>query len=919
MRELPKSYEPKDVEARWYARWMQARAFEADVNSDKPAYTIVIPPPNITGSLHMGHALTNTIQDVLIRWKRMDGFEALWLPGTDHAGIATQMVVERHLRKQGIDRRTIGREKFLEHVWLWKEKYGSRITMQLRRLGSSLDWSRERFTLDEGLSRAVREVFVQLWEQGLIYQDDRLVNWDPAGQTVLSDLEVEQEEEQGTLWHIAYPVEGSSERLVVATTRPETLLGDTAVAVHPDDERYRHLHGRQVRLPIADRLIPVVADGEAASMEFGSGAVKITPAHDFNDFETGRRNGLPRIQVIDLEARMTGPVPERYRGLDRFEARKLILRELTEAGLLIKEEPHTFMPARSQRTGVIVEPLSVGKQWYVRMKPLAAPAIEVVRDGRISFVPEGWEKTYFHWMENIRDWCISRQLWWGHRIPAWTCAGCGHLTVDRVDPTACPKCGSERLVQDEDVLDTWFSSALWPFSTLGWPDKTPDLARFYPTTVMETGFDIIFFWVARMIFMGVHFMGEVPFSTVFLHAMVRDKHGQKMSKTKGNVLDPLHVIDGIRREDVPPDEAESYELLFKDYPDGVAPQGADALRFTLATYAAAGRDIKLDVKRVEGYKAFVNKFWNASRFALLNLEGFEYRPVDFSAAPLTAADKWILTRLHEAAAEAHRALEAFELSSAAQALYEFTWHELCDWYLELAKPLLYGDIGTEEERQTSKAVLCHVLDQTCRLLHPFMPFMTEEVWSYLPKAAGPDDLLCRSAWPRAATIPTYPEEARSIALVAEVITGIRRVRGESNVPASKLLPRVMLMIDDASTAASIEAGETYIRRMAKVERIEVVPTGTARPALCATSVQAGVEIVIPLEGVIDLAAELTRMKKELAKVEGDIAFLQKRLSNERYVSNAPAEVVAGDRAKLQESEAAQAKLLEGLRSLEGVA
>ncbi|NQW63410.1 MAG: valine--tRNA ligase, partial [Deltaproteobacteria bacterium] len=495
MSEFSKGYDPREIEGRWYERWMAAEAFKADAHSDKPAYTIVIPPPNVTGSLHMGHALTNTIQDVLIRWKRMSGFEALWLPGTDHAGIATQMVVERDLKKRGLDRREMGREAFLEHTWLWKEKYGNRISMQLRRLGSSLDWSRERFTMDEGLSKAVREVFVRLWEEGLIYQDDRLVNWDPAGQTVLSDLEVEQEEEDGFLWHIAYPVAGSDERLVVATTRPETLLGDTAVAVNPADPRYLHLHGKEIALPLTDRRIPIIADGEAASMEFGSGAVKITPAHDFNDFETGRRHNLPRIAVLDLDAKMNGNVPERFRGLDRFEARKRIVEELTELGLLVKAEPHKFMPARSQRTGVIVEPLSVGKQWYVKMQPLAEPAIAAVREGKVTFVPEGWEKTYYHWMENIRDWCISRQLWWGHRIPAWTCGDCGTLSVSREDLHNCPKCGSASLRQDEDVLDTWFSSALWPFSTLGWPDQTDDLEKFYPNSVMVTGYDIIYFWV----------------------------------------------------------------------------------------------------------------------------------------------------------------------------------------------------------------------------------------------------------------------------------------------------------------------------------------------------------------------------------------------------------------------------------------
>ena len=916
MKELSKSYDPASIEQGWYQRWLDGGYFHADEESDKEPFTIVIPPPNVTGSLHMGHALTNTIQDILIRWKRMAGYEALWLPGTDHAGIATQMMVEKKLAAQGIDRRDLGREKFLERVWEWKEKYGDRIGMQLRRLGSSLDWERERFTMDEGLSTAVREVFVRLYEQGLIYRDDRLVNWDPVGQTVLSDLEVEQEEEDGFLWHIAYPVVGTDDRLVVATTRPETLLGDTAVAIHPDDRRYSHLHGKRVALPLTDREIPIICDPEAADMEFGSGAVKITPAHDFNDFETGRRNGLERIQVIGLDAKICGEMNPKYEGLDRYVARRLMVEDLREAGLLVKEEPYRLAPGRSQRSGAVVEPLSIGKQWYVKMEPLARPAIDRVRDGSIEFVPKSWEKTYFNWMENIRDWCISRQLWWGHRIPAWYCDDCHHVSVSRDDITACESCGSAAIVQDEDVLDTWFSSALWPFSTLGWPDDTASLKKFYPTQVMETGFDIIFFWVARMIFMGIHFMEEVPFSTVFLHAMVRDRNGEKMSKTKGNVIDPLHLIDGMKPDDVPEDERAQYALLLQDFPDGIAPQGADALRFTLAIYAAAGRDIKLDVKRVEGYRAFINKLWNATRFALLTLEDFDPN-ADGSGDERSPADEWILTRLKDCATAVNTGLEEYRFSDAAQALYDFAWHEFCDWYLELSKPILYGDETTiPGNRRAAQATMLQVLDTILKLAHPFLPFVTEELWSALPKADGEREVLCISDWPTAGPLPEYREAASQVAAVTTVITGIRRVRGESNVPPSKPLPRVLILCDDSALRDALSAQSPYITRLAKAEAIEIGGTGTGRPDKAATTVSGGVEIVIPLEGLVDLGAERVRIEKEIARVDKDIAFLEKKLSNERFVANAPEAVVQENRDKLEAAQSKLATLEAGLGRLD---
>jgi len=913
MTELSKSYDPRAVEERWRATWSEGGFFTADANSDKTPYVIVIPPPNVTGSLHMGHALTNTIQDILIRFRRMSGFEALWLPGTDHAGIATQTVVERQLKKEGLTRHDLGREAFIERVWKWKKTSGDRIGLQTRRMGASLDWTRERFTMDEGLSKAVREVFVRLFEEGLIYQDDRLVNWDPVTQTVLSDLEVEAEEEDGMLWHIAYPVTGSDERLVVATTRPETLLGDTAVAIHPDDPRYTHLHGKTVDLPLTGRAIPIVCDPVAVDMAFGSGAVKITPGHDFNDFETGRRNGLPSVVVLDLHARMNANAPEWLRGLDRFEARKQIVEKLRELGLLVKEEPHRFLPGRSQRSGAIVEPLSVGKQWYVKMKPLADPALKAVRDGDIKFVPQSWEKTYFQWLDNIRDWCISRQLWWGHRIPAWTCKSCHHVAVLREDPTHCPNCGSDQLQQDEDVLDTWFSSALWPFSTMGWPDETADLKKFYPTTVMETGFDIIFFWVARMIMMGLHFMGDAPFQTVYLHAMVRDKHGQKMSKTKGNVIDPLHLIDGVKPADLTPDERQTYEMLLKDFPEGLEPQGADALRFTLATYAAAGRDIKLDVRRVEGYRAFMNKLWNASRFALMNLEDYQPQALQPHLDNTSPADRWILTLLHRTTASVQAALDEFRIADASQALYEFVWHKFCDWYLELIKPVMMA--GPSPARTAAQTTLVTVLDTVLRQLHPFIPFITEELWAGMPIFNRDGKALCVASWPTAAAIPAWDSDCEAMEAVIGMITGIRRIRGESSIPPSKPLPSVLILSDDPTQRSLIASVENYIRSLGKTQLVLVEPTSAQRPAPAATTIEAGIEIIIPLEGLIDLDAERQRMEKELARVDVDIAFFEKKLGNPKFVANAPPDVLAKDTAKLEESRAARTALLDGLARL----
>ncbi len=920
---LEGAYNPEEVERGWYDWWVEEGFFHADEKSDKPPYTIVIPPPNVTGSLHMGHALTMTIQDILIRWKRMDGFEALWLPGTDHAGIATQMVVERMLNKQGTSRHDLGREKFVEKVWEWKGRYGNRITTQLRRIGASLDWERERFTMDEGLSEAVKEVFVRLWEEGLIYRAERLVNWDHGTRTVLSDLEVEQEEEDGHLWHLRYPLSDDPSRaIIVATTRPETMLGDSAVAVHPDDERYKDLIGKTVALPLTDRHIPIIADPIVADPEFGSGAVKITPAHDFNDWDCGKRNDLPVMQVIGFDACINDNAPEKYRGLNVTEARKQVVADLDACGALVKIEDHKYMPGRSQRSGKIVEPLPM-TQWYVKMEPLAAPAIKAVEDGDIKFLPEMWTKVYFEWMRNIRDWCISRQLWWGHQIPAWHCDDCEGITVSRTTPEACQHCNSTKITQDPDVLDTWFSSGLWPFSTMGWPEQTETLAKFYPTSVMETGFDIIFFWVARMIFMGLHFMDEIPFHTVFLHAMVRDRDGKKMSKTKGNVIDPLHVIDGVRLEDVPEEERDNYKQLFEQFPEGLSAQGTDALRFTLAVYAAQGRDIKLDVKRVEGYRAFLNKLWNASKFAMMHLEDWQPRALDLDKEQLTPADRWILGRLQSVTDRVHTALDNFQLNEAAQSLYNFVWGELCDWYIELSKPVLYGreeakSLGGNQD--TTRTVLAHTLEQTLRLLHPIIPFVTEEIWQSMPKAGQNESSLCISNWPKADDALRFAQETADMELAIELISKIRTIRGETGVKPKAVIETLWLLTDDAERKAQIERTSAYLQTQANVSAIRIAATGDSeRPAQTATAVAGGVEIHIPLAGLIDVQEETARLNKALKKVGKDIEHVSRKLGNPRFVENAPDALVAKERAKLAEFETRKAALEASLEELKKLA
>jgi valyl-tRNA synthetase len=877
--ELAKGYEHAEVEARWYRAWTERGMFHGDeTDGRRPHFSIVLPPPNVTGSLHLGHALTATLQDVLIRWKKMSGFNTLWLPGTDHAGIATQMIVEKELKKtEKKGRHDLGREEFLRRVWAWKEKYGSRIGEQHKALGASLDWERERFTMDEGLSRAVREVFVRLHEEGLIYREKKLINWCPDCHTALSDLEVEHEEAHaGELWSFAYPLADGSGEIVVATTRPETMLGDTAVAVHPDDERYRAMVGKRVRHPLTGREFPIVADAILVDPKFGTGAVKVTPAHDFNDFETGKRHGLPMLTVIGPDGKMNadaGPVA----GLDRFDARKRVKALVAEAGLDRGTKPHVLPLGRCQRSQTVLEPL-LSDQWYVRIEPLARPAIEAVEQGKTKFIPEQWTNTYMAWMRNIHDWCISRQLWWGHQIPAWYCDD-GHVTVARDAPAACATCGKTALRQDEDVLDTWFSSALWPFSTMGWPDRTDTLKTFYPTSVMETGHDIIFFWVARMMMMGIHFMGEVPFRTVYLHPMVRDEKGQKMSKTKGNVIDPLVIT-------------EQY--------------GADALRFTLAALTAQGRDIKLAKERIEGYRAFANKLWNASRFALMNLEGFRDDGTPAADLAATPADRWLLARLQRAVNETVAALEGFHFNEASGTIYQFVWGELCDWYIELAKEALSGEDA--RLKRGAQAVLVHALQTSLRLLHPFMPYITEELWAVFRARVG------SAAWPELVLGASYPkpgpvDEAaeRSFAPVLAVVDAVRNVRGEMNVPP-KAEPRVDVAVADDAARRVVRGEVARIARLARaqVEVLDGVVTAAAPQS--AVAVGPGVEVRVHLAGVVDFAAEEARIGKEIAKVDADLALLEKKLSNPSFVERAPAEVVEKDRARVEELREKRGKL-----------
>jgi len=858
-KEMAKVYNPHEVEEKWYKYWEENGFFTPKVEPDKEFFSIVMPPPNVTGSLHLGHAMDNTLQDILTRFKRMQGYNTLWLPGTDHAGIATQAKVEEQLAKEGTNRHALGREKFLERVWQWKEQYGGMITQQLRKLGASCDWSRERFTMDEGCSRAVREVFVGLYKKGLIYRGNYIVNWCPKCHTTISDIEVEHNEREGQLWYIRYPGENGEEGVIVATTRPETMLGDVAVAVHPEDERYSGLIGKNVILPLMNRPIPVIAD-EYVDKEFGTGAVKITPAHDPNDFEIGLRHDLPQINVMTPDAKINEN-GGKYCGLDRMEARRQIVKDLEELGLLVKIESHTHAVGECYRCSTVVEP-RVSKQWFVKMKPLAEPAIEVVRQGKLQFVPDRFAKIYIGWLENIRDWCISRQLWWGHRIPVWYCEDCGQEICELEDPTVCPQCGSTNLVQDPDVLDTWFSSALWPFSTMGWPDDTEDLRHFYPTSVLVTGRDIIFFWVARMIFMALEFMKEIPFHKVMIHGLVLDSQGRKMSKSLGNGVDPIEVINQY---------------------------GADTLRFMLITGNTPGNDLRFHFERLEATRNFCNKIWNASRFALMNLQDYQDGP----RAELQLPDKWILSRLEETVRKVTAALERYDLGEAGSVLYEFIWDEYCDWYIELVKKRLYNK-ENPEDRHTAQSVLLEVLETTMRLLHPFMPFLTEEIWQHLPNTG---QTIILSRWPE---ISGYKDEQaeKEMKLIMDVIHAVRNIRAEVNVAPGRKAD-LILVTPNAEVADILRRGTEDIRQLAAADKITLVPEVADAPAQAASAVLEDVTVYLPLKGLLDLDKEIAKVRKEIENALNEQKRLEAKLNNPGFLTKAPEEVVAKEKEKLE--------------------
>lgn len=847
---LAKAYEPKAVEADWYAKWLKGRYFSAPVDAGKTPYTIVIPPPNVTGSLHIGHSFNNTLQDVVIRKKRMQGFSALWLPGTDHAGIATQNVVERELAKEGLTRQDVGREAFVERVWEWKAQYGETIINQLKRLGCSCDWDRERFTMDEEYSRAVRTVFKKLYDEGLIYRGSYIINWCPRCRTALSDIEVEHEDVQGKLWYIRYPFKDGSGFVTVATTRPETMLGDTAVAVNPKDKRYKNIIGSIIVLPLLNREIPIIAD-DFVDPSFGTGAVKVTPSHDPNDFDMGLRHDLPQVNIFTEEAVLnenTGP----YAGLDRYEGREAVLKDLEKAGLLDKDEEHAHAVGHCYRCHTVVEPYQ-SLQWFVKMKPLAEPAIEVVKNGGTKFHPKRWEKIYFEWMDNIRDWCISRQLWWGHRIPVWYCSGCGEAVVAIDDPAACPKCSGTDLKQDEDVLDTWFSSWLWPFATMGWPDNTADLEYFYPTNLLSTAFDIIFFWVARMIMAGLYFNGETPFEDVYVHALIRDEHGQKMSKSRGNVIDPLDVLEW---------------------------SGTDALRFTLASLAVPGRDVILSKDRIEGYRHFVNKLWNASRFVLMNLDGYDPGFIP-SNEETTVADRWILSRLTTVTQETDKYFDAYNFSEACRALYAFVWGDYCDWYIEWSKQRLNG-----EGRKVAQYVLVKVLDTVLRLLHPVMPFVTEEIWQKLPEHG---ETIMLAEWPKADRALSNQAAEVEATLIIEATVAIRQIRHDLKLSPKKPVDAVFASSDE-SKIKLIKDHEDEIKILAGLGSVSYEQAGH-KQGQAAKAVVSGVELYVPLSGLVDIDKEISRLRAEIASIEAELSKAQAKLNNPGFVAKAAPEIV----------------------------
>ncbi|MDD4561833.1 MAG: valine--tRNA ligase [Syntrophomonadaceae bacterium] len=875
---LPSVYDPGSVEGKWYKHWKENNYFAPGDDHSKKPFSIVMPPPNVTGSLHLGHALDNTLQDILTRWRRMQGYNVLWLPGTDHAGIATQARVEEALAGEGLSKYDLGREKFLERVWEWKHLYGNRITSQLSLMGSSCDWSRERFTMDENCSRAVREVFVNLYEKGLIYQGDYIINWCPRCHTAISDIEVEHEDSDGHLWYIKYPVEDGEKFLVVATTRPETMLGDTGVAVHPEDERYTHLLGKNVVLPLVNRVIPIFADSYVEK-EFGTGAVKVTPAHDPNDFEMGLRHNLEQVVVIDNHGLMNENAG-RYQGMDRYECRRQIVADLEEQGFLIKIEDIKHAVGHCQRCDTIIEPL-VSKQWFVRMKPLAQPAIEKVLNGEIRFVPERFTKIYINWMENIRDWCISRQLWWGHRIPVWYCQNCGEIICTKTDPDHCPSCQSSALEQDEDVLDTWFSSALWPFSTLGWPESTSDLDYFYPTTVLVTGRDIIFFWVARMIFSGIEHTGEVPFHDVNIHGLILDGQGRKMSKSLGNGIDPIEVI-------------EKY--------------GADTLRFSLITGVTPGNDVRFHWEKVENTRNFANKIWNASRFVIMNLEGYEKREIN--PDEYTLADRWIISRLNQRAEEVDLLLERYDLGEAAKVLYDFIWDEFCDWYIELAKPRLSAS-ASKSEKLVAQNVLVETLTGILRLLHPFMPFITEEIYHYLP---GHNETIMLDPWPVKDDSQIWESALEEMQQIMSVIRALRNIRAEFNVsPGAQI--KTVLVVNDDSYRQVFMANQSYIKQMARVKEMEIARELGQKPAQAVSALTSQAEIYVPLEGVIDIDKEIARLEKDLKGALDELARAEGKLNNQNFISRAPQEVIEKEKGKAEEARTRKEGILQRLEIL----
>jgi len=948
---LEKTYQPQTIERDWYRTWEEKGYFKPRGEGDP--YCIMIPPPNVTGSLHMGHGFNNSVMDAMIRYHRMKGDDTLWQMGMDHAGIATQMVVERQLAADGKDRHVLGREKFLDKVWQWKAESGGNITRQLRRLGSSLDWSRERFTMDEGLSNAVKEAFVRLYEDGLIYRGKRLVNWDPKLHTAISDLEVENQDEKGHFWHMRYPLADGAktadgkDHLVVATTRPETMLGDSAVAVHPEDERFASLVGKFIELPLVGRRIPIIAD-DYVDRDFGSGCVKITPAHDFNDYEVGKRHDLPLINVLDQDAAIltqaqvfdyTGGrrtdidryLPEDLAGQDRYAARQAVVAALEDAGLMEQIEDHALKVPRGDRSGVVVEPW-LTDQWYVSTKPLAEPAIEAVEDGRIQFVPKQYENMYFSWMRDIQDWCISRQLWWGHRIPAWYDES-GQVYVGRNEAEVRSKyqlSHDTRLEQDEDVLDTWFSSGLWTFSTLGWPEQTNFLKKFHPTDLLVTGFDIIFFWVARMIMLTLHLVKdqqgrpEIPFKTVYVHGLVRDSYGQKMSKSKGNVLDPLDIIDGIELDELvakrthglmrPKDAQKIEKQTRKEFPEGIAAYGTDALRFTFCSLASTGRDIKFDMGRVEGYRNFCNKIWNATRYVLMQCEG-EDCGADGGEVSLSLADRWIISRLQLAEQAVTQAIESYRLDLAAQAIYEFIWNEYCDWYLELSKPVLWDESASAEQKRGTRRTLIRVLEATLRLAHPLIPFITEEIWQKLKPLAGVSgETIMWAPYPQADESKIDSAASADIEWLKAVILGVRNIRGEMNISPAKKLP-VYFYNGSAEDKRRLEENRQYLLKIAALESLTWLEPGEEAP-ISATALAGQLELLVPMAGLIDKDAELARLNKEVGKLEGDIAKTQGKLSNSKFVDKAPKEVVDKERHRLEDLESALAKLQEQVKRIE---